>query len=81
MLDYLYNGAAPNIHWENHEPIKFWYDADKDMMCSDCGVDIPFIYDMSTPFKAVDDCIYDLHTAILDYFNNVLNIPLISFDD
>ena len=32
--------TVPMLYYQNHEPFRYWYDADKNTLCSDCGVEI-----------------------------------------
>lgn len=37
LMDKIHGRFVPTFFWENHEPMKYWYDADKDAICVDSG--------------------------------------------
>lgn len=32
--------TVPMLYYQDHEPIEYWYDSDKNSLCAKCGVEI-----------------------------------------
>lgn len=37
IMKEIHGRLVPTFFWENHEPMKYWYDATKDAICVNCG--------------------------------------------
>lgn len=40
LMRKYFGTTVPMLYYKNHEPIEFWYDADKNALCTICGVEI-----------------------------------------
>ena len=32
--------TVPMLYYKNHEPIEYWYDSEKNVLCAECGVEV-----------------------------------------
>ena len=67
------------IEWEGNviPPTEYWYDVNDNCVHADCGVSIPFIYDVRTEMAR---CRYDIIVAVKEHYKNK-NISITSTDD
>lgn len=67
------------IEWEDNiiPPTSYWYNEEDNRIYADCGVSIPFIYDIRTQMAR---CHYDITVCVEEYYkSNGINIR--SIDD
>lgn len=67
------------IEWENNTipPTSYWYNEVDNRVYADCGVSIPFIYDIRTQMAR---CHYDIAVCVEEYYKN-LGINVCPIDD
>lgn len=61
--------TVPMLYYQNHGPFRYWYDADKNTLCSDCGVEIT-VYLSEDEFtkKELRKLIRQLDAAIISFY-------------
>ena len=73
--------TVPMLYYQNHEPFRYWYDADKNTLCSDCGVEITVnISEDEFTKKELRKLIRKLDTAIISFYKEK-GIHLLHEDD
>lgn len=70
VMESYHGRFVPMFQWENHEPMKIWYDEKNHSICVDCGISkkIPCeaeLFDEST----YDTLLNELENEIIYYFN------------
>ena len=73
--------TVPMLYYQNHEPFRYWYDADKNTLCSDCGVEITVnISEDEFTKKELRKLIRQLDVAIISFYKEK-GIQLLHEDD
>ena len=73
--------TVPMLYYQNHEPFRYWYDADKNTLCSDCGVEITVnLSEDEFIKKELRKLIRQLDAAIISFYKEK-GIHLLHEDD
>ena len=73
--------TVPMLYYQNHEPFRYWYDADKNTLCSDCGVEITVnLSEDEFRKKELRKLIRQLDVAIISFYKEK-GIQLLHEDD
>ena len=71
--------TVPMLYYQNHGPFRYWYDADKNTLCSDCGVEITVnLSEDEFTKKELRKLIRQLDAALLFCFLSHGIIPFLS---
>jgi len=73
--------TVPMLYYQNHEPFRYWYDADKNTLCSDCGAEITVnLSEDEFTKKVLRKLIRQLDAAIISFYKEK-GIHLLHEDD
>lgn len=75
LMDKIHGRFVPTFFWENHEPMKYWYDADKDAICVDSGDEKKIeLKDDELTWQTIEKLIDKLEDDLIEKYN--LEVPM-----
>lgn len=73
--------TVPMLYYQNHEPIEYWYDSDKNSLCAKCGVEITVnLSEDEFTKKELRKLIRQLDAAIISFYKEK-GVHLLHEDD
>lgn len=81
LMNKYFGITVPMLYYKNHEPIRYWYDSDKNTLHADCGVEVPINLSEDDYTKAeLRKLINQLDRAVIEYYDKN-NLHLLHKDD
>ncbi len=81
LMKIYFGSVVPTLYYKNHERIRFRYDSDKNVLCTECGVELDVNLSESEFKKSeLRKLIHQLDDAVIAFYKKK-NIYLIHNDD